>query len=183
MTSEKLYLAIGDIDGEHIRQAKKTVTKSGYKVRGVMAACLCVIVCGGILLHNVSSGRPDPEYLQIANPLLEVASEEEMEKYLDFDVPVLEKEVDAYIVIVLDDYPEIGRIIYKDGGIFDMKYGTGDISGIYGGVFIKEEMINHVKISFYQYEDIRYALWETGGFTYCLSGGDDLEKEINVLTK
>lgn len=192
MTHEKLYEVIGDINENYVKEAKETMRerkKINFKVWGTLAACLCLLVCGTFVLNKFHISAPNPEYVQIPNPILEVSSVEEMEKYLDFDVLVLDKEVKAYNVLVIDGYPRSARIEYADNSTFNMEYGTGDISGIYGGTLDKEETINGVKVSFYHYysevtsEDLKYALWETDGFTYSLSGADNLEDEIQYLTK
>lgn len=190
MTNEDLYKAIGDINENYIKGANKKMKAnflSNYKVWGAIAACLCVVMLGTAIFGNFSNSAPKPERVQVVNPIMEVSSVEEMSKYLDFEVPVLDKDVDTYIVMVIDGYPKSARIMYADDGIFNMKYGTGDISGIFGGKLDKEETINGVQVSFYSYSDnitdVRYALWENNGFTYSLSGGDVLEQEIASLTK
>ncbi len=144
--------------------------------------CLSLLLTCTIL-SGCSNGdaAPDPELVQVVNPMMEVSSLKEMESYLDFSVPALDKEVDAYIVLVMDGYPTMGRIYYTDGAVFSIQYGTGDISGIYGGSLEKTEPINGVTVSYYTYETIRYALWETGGFTYSLTGGVTLEDEVAAL--
>ncbi|MGN0159800.1 MAG: hypothetical protein ACI4AQ_00245 [Lachnospiraceae bacterium] len=192
MTNEKLFEVLGDIDEKYVEGAKKTMKEKkiiNFKTWGGMAACLCMVVLGTTLFGNFSTSNPNPEYVQVVSPILEVSSAEEMSEYLDFDVPVLDKAVKAYIVMVIDGYPRSARIEYADNSTFNMEYGTGDISGIHGGTFDREETINGVKISFYHYysevtnEDFRYALWETDGFTYSLTGTDHIEEEIQYLTK
>ena len=61
-----------------------------------------------------------------------------------------------------------------------MKYGTGDISGIHGGVLEKTESIAGAEVSLYTFEDTRYGIWEKDGYTYSLTGRD-LEKNIALL--
>ena len=151
--------------------------------RKVSAGCavLCVLLCGLLSAGCGKAGAPKPEKVQVVNPLMEVASPEEMEQYLDYSVPVLEKEADAYIVLVFDGYPQMGRIRYADGAVFNMQYGSGDISGIYGGTLESTEACGEMEVSYYVYEELRYALWETGGFTYSLSGGEDLKADVAAL--
>ncbi len=202
MTGEKLYKIMNDIDDKYIEEARKSMDtymgagkinqinkkkKLRYKSFVAIAACLCLVAVGATLLNNRTVGNaPHPEQLQVANPLIELASAEEMAEYLGFDVPVLDKEVEAYIVIVNEDsYPTIGRIEYADGNTFNMEYGTGDISGIYGGELSEEKTINDTNVSFYTYSDgissIKYALWEKDGFTYSLTGADNLKDEVQSL--
>lgn len=142
------------------------------------------LLIAGSLLSGCGNAdtTPDPKPVQVVNPMMEVASLEEMEEYLDFSVPTLDsKEVKSYIVLVTDGYPTMGRVYYEDGATFSIQYGTGDISGIYGGSLEKTEPVKGVNVSYYTYDTIRYALWETGGFTYSLTGGVSLEEEVASL--
>ena len=156
--------------------------KKVYKIITTVA-CICLIAGCGSATKQDNVESPNPEFVKVVNPLVSVASVEEMEQYLDFAVPTLEKEVESYIVLVLDGYPEIGRIRYADGGVFNKKFGSGDISGIYGGVLEKTEKVDGVTVSYYTYESTRYAIWEKGGFAYSLTGDDRLEEEVNLLMK
>jgi hypothetical protein len=124
---------------------------------------------------------PDAGFVQMGNPLVEVASAQEMEAKLGYKVPVLDKAVDTYIVLVVNGTAQQGRIRYADGASFDMKQGTGDVSGIYGGVTESTETISGVAVSFLRFEDTRYAIWEKDGFTFSLTGGDTLVQEVAAL--
>ena len=164
------------------RTLKRTLnhTLNHFKLLSVL--CLSLLITGSLLSGcGQRNAAPDPEFVQVFNPMMEVSSVKEMEEYLDFSIPVLDKEVDRYIVLVIDGYPTMGRIYYTDGGVFSIQYGTGDISGIYGGSLEKTEPVNGVKVSYYTYEATRYALWETNGFTYSLTGGIALEEEVAAL--
>lgn len=187
MKKEEFAEILGDINEKQVADARAghTGKKNVWLKWGAAAACLCLVIGGGLMLNrsNNNSNVPHPEQLQVVNPLIKVDSPEEMEKYLDFSVPVLEKEVDTYLVIVLDGYPQCARILYADGSVFSMKYGTGDISGIYGGTLKREEKINGANVSFLSYSDTNYAIWEKGGFTFSLSDSDNLESDVKALTK
>ena len=145
------------------------------------AVCVCMVAGGILLLIRSGAQKPNPAPAQVVNPLMQVASREEMERYLDFAVPVLDKAVARYTVLVLDGYPTQARIAYEDGADFNMKYGTGDVSGIYGGSPVGEQTISGTKVTFYRYDTLRYALWETGGFTCSLTGGENLSAEVAAL--
>ena len=132
--------------------------------------------CGAAGEHT-----PKPEQVQVVNPLMTVASVAEMEEMLDFPVPVLDKQIKSCIVLVIDGYPTNGRIRYADGSDFNITYGSGDVSGIYGGVLEKSVEIQGVTVKIYTYDTLRYAIWETGGFSYSLTGGADLESELGAL--
>lgn len=195
MKSEDLFEAIGEIDDIKIKEAGKFMNKKKNYVpvwiAAGAAACLCAAVIGAKFIGNGNNNdikvvddikTPNPQYAQVGNPLMEVDSLQEMEKYLDFDIIALDKEAIGYTVIVNGGFPEIGRIHYADGSLFSVKYGTGDISGIYGGTPEKQEDTNGIAVSYMRYEDTRYALWECGGFTYALTEGTDLEADVEALT-
>ena len=153
-----------------------------HSIKILSALCLTLLIAGSLLSGcGQRNAAPDPEFVQVVNPMMAVSSVKEMEEYLDFSIPVLDKEVDSYIVLVIDGYPTMGRVYYTDKSLFSIQYGTGDISGIYGGHLEKTEPVNGVKVSYYTYETTRYALWETNGFTYSLTGGIALEEEVAAL--
>ena len=196
MRKETFYSTLNNIDDRYITEAKKKsrrviplgVIKAGF----TMAACLCVVLASIFAFTYQRSNQPHPERLQTPNPLVEVTSVSEMERYLDFRVPVLDKDVEAYIVIVDDSYPTLGRIMYADGSIFNMEYGTGAISGIYGGELVKTETVGEIEVSFFTYTGVEgtetaYATWEHDGFTYSLSGEntslEQLRSDIQALMK
>ena len=145
----------------------------------ILALCLCLALPAGCA--NKQADTPDTGFVQMGNPLVEVASLQEMEEKLGYSVPVLDKAVDTYIVLVTGGTAQQGRIRYADGASFDMKQGTGDISGIYGGVVENAETISGVTVSFLTYEDLRYAIWEKDGFTFSLTGGEALAQEVAAL--
>ena len=139
--------------------------------------CLCLIA----LMSGCGGQKPDPGFVQMGNPLVTVASAEEMEAQLGYAVPVLDKDVSDYIVLVIDGVTESGRIRYADGSDFNIKQGSGDISGIYGGAQEEEMEIDGVAVTFFRFEDIRYAIWEKDGFAFSLSGGETLKEDVTAL--
>ena len=161
---------------------KRTLNRTLNHFNLLSVLCLSLLIVGSLLSGcGQRNAAPDPEFVQVFNPMMEVSSVKEMEEYLDFSVPALDKEADRYIVLVIDGYPTMGRIYYADEGVFSIQYGTGDISGIYGGTLEDTQPIKGVNVSYYTYETTRYALWETGGFTYSLTGGVTLEEEVTTL--
>ena len=194
MRKETFYLTLNNIDDRYIAEAKKksrrVIPLGVIKVGFTMAACLCVVLASIFAFTHQSSNQPHPEQVQVPNPLLEVESLSEMERYLDFNVPVLDRDVESYIVIVDNSYPTVGRIVYADGSTFNMEYGTSDISGIYGGELVKTETFGKVEVSFFTYTDVEdveisYATWEHGGFTYSLSeknvSFEQLSRDVQAL--
>ena len=125
------------------------------------------------------------EKTEIANPLREVASAEEMNTLLGYKVPVIEgKQIETYIVIEADGAARHGRIIYSDGAEFDIEKGDADVSGIYGGSLEKTVKINGTEVKIYTFENIRYGIWSDGVYSYSYSvqqGSGDLEKGIQEL--
>lgn len=149
---------------------------------GAMAACLCLVVVGGVMFTQKGNhAAPNPKLVQAPNPIITVTSVAEMETYLDFHVPVLDKEVKSYSVIVADNYPTTGQVSYEDGSKFRIQYGSGDISGIYGGTLKESKDIHGVKVEYYKYADINYALWEQNGFTFSYVYTNDSDADIENL--
>lgn len=144
----------------------------------LMVLCLAFALVG---CGTERTEAPDAGFVQVVNPLVTVESVEEMEEKLGYSVPVLDKDVESYIVLVIDGVCESGRIRYADGSDFNIKKGSGDISGIYGGVLDAEENIRGVTVSFCVYEELRYAIWEKDGFTYSLTGGTALPTDVAAL--
>jgi len=54
------------------------------------------------------------------------------------------------------------------------------VSGIYGGKEQSAQQIGDVRVTYYSYEETRYALWEADGFT-CSLTGTELESEAAQL--
>lgn len=196
MKKEAFYSLLNNIDDNYIQEAKKETRKMipFRPIKAVLAAaaCLCIVATSIFAFHLTGSKQPHPEQVQCPNPLMEVESLGEMERYLDFKVPVLEKDVETYIVFVSDSYPTSGRIFYTDGSVFTVMYGSGDVSGIYGGELVKTETIGAAEVSFYTYTDmdgvvLSYANWEKDGFTYSLSeessSFEQLTADIQALMK
>lgn len=153
--------------------------KSWMMLRRGVAAVLGFSLA--FLLIGCGEDEPSPGLSQVVNPIVTVGSVQEMEEYLGYEIPVLEKEVEFYIVLVIDGVAESGRIRYADGTDFNIKRGTGDVSGIYGGILEREETIEGVPVSFYSFEDFRYAIWEQDGFACSLTGDVALMEEVTAL--
>ena len=154
----------------------KIAMKMGRLVMTMLCMVLLVSGCQNEKSENAANG-----FVQMGNPLVTVDSAQEMEERLGYPVPVLEKEVEAYIVLAIDGVADSGRIRYADGSSFVIKRGSGDVSGIYGGVAEREEVIDGISVSFLVMEDIHYAIWEKDGFAYSLTGGETLRDEVALL--
>ena len=186
----RIQYGSGDISGiyggRYVEEAARYRRKHGqsFWVRwGAAAACLCLLAAGGaLLIQGRGRAAPDPQQVQIPNPILTVASAAEMEAYLDFKVPVLEKEVEAYSVFISDGYPTMGQVDYADGSQFRIQYGSGDISGIYGGTLEESREIAGVSVAYYQYDSMSYAIWEANGFacSYLYTNGGDAEVDLLI---
>lgn len=188
MRKEEFCEVLGDINEAYVKEARadRRARRPSWQKWGAIAACFCLLVVGGVMLSQHSGqAAPDPDMVQIPNPVISVASVEEMETYLDFDVPVLDKEVESYSVLVENQYPVMGQIHYADGSEFRMQYGSGDISGIYGGTLQESQDVEGVTVAYYQYADTSYAIWEQNGFTfsyvYTSSGSAEVESIIQQV--
>ena len=189
MNTKKFSEAMNEIDGKYVEEAigygSRKAQKTVWMKWGAMAACLCLMVVGGILFARSGNHLvPNPDPVQIPNPILTVTSVEEMEEYLDFPVLILDKEVASYSVMIEDSYPTMGQVDYADGSQFRIRYGSGDISGIYGGTLEKSEDIQGVKVQYYKYADTAYAIWEQNGFafSYIYVNGDTTDVE-RIITQ
>ncbi len=151
------------------------LTEKRKYLAAILAACLCLTMIAGCA--EKPEEAPNTGLVQMGNPLVEVASAQEMEAKLGYSAPVLDKTVEIYFVLAAQQ----ARIRYADGAEFNMKQGSGDISGIYGGVAEKTETICGVSVTFRTYEEIHYAIWEKDGFTYSLTGGENLADEVAAL--
>ena len=93
-----------------------------------------------------------------------------------------EEEVEAYSVFISDGYPTMGQVDYADGSQFRIQYGSGDISGIYGGTLEESREIAGVSVAYYQYDSMSYAIWEANGFacSYLYTNGGDAEVDLLI---
>lgn len=165
-------------------QSKKK--KTVWIICFIAAVCVCVmLVIGAVAVLNGATRKPNPKMVQVANPIIEVSSAAEMSEYLDFSVPVRQKDVETYSVIVTDNYPTIGQIDYADGSEYRIQYGSGDISGIYGGVLADTRDVGNVKVSYYTClsddSEVTYAIWEEGGYTFSYVYTGDGRDEVRTL--
>ena len=153
------------------------------KTNKILLATLLVCLCFATVLSGCGKQEQPEEngFVQMGNPLVEVASAAEMEAKLGYAVPLLDKEAEVYIVLVVGGVANQGRIHYTDGSCFNIQKGSGDISGIYGGTEEKTETLGGVSVTFLTFEGTRYAIWEQGGFAYSLTGGQTLEKDVAAL--
>lgn len=169
MSANKFSEAMGEIDEKYVGEAfsyKKKAKKNGWVKWCAAAACICLVAVGAAMLTHNGSVEPSPEPVETPNPFVTVTSASEMEEYLDFEVPELDKDVESYTVLVIDSYPTMGQIVYADGSRFRIQYGSEDISGIYGGTLVETKDIDGVKVSYYKYSDTTYAIWEENGFSF-----------------
>lgn len=184
MTKQQFSEAMGEINLKFVEESimyQEKRTTSVWLKSGV-AACLCLLIGGGVLMYRGNHPQsPAPAQVQVVNPMLRVGSIEEMEEYLDFSVPVLEKEASAYVVIVLNGYPTIGQITYADDTTFRVQYGEGDISGISGGTLVSSETVSGVSVDYYIFSGGEYAIWEKNGFTFSYVYGENGANEIKTL--
>ena len=181
--------AMDRVDDKYVLEAlryKKQRGKTVWIRWGSLAACFCAVLAVGVVtLNNSKVQQPSPKRVQVVNPIIEVGSVEEMEEYLDFSVPLLDKEVETYSVIVSDDYATTGQVDYRDGSEYRIQYGSGDISGIYGGVLADTQEVDQVEVSYYTCEGLEgkvtYAIWEEGGYTFSYIYTGDGPREIRTL--
>ena len=172
---------------EKLKKAKRfgnaKLRAKAVRYISALAACLCLCVCAAYIhqhLLSATGGR-----LEVASPITQVDSAEEMGKYLGFDVPVLsDKNAASYTVYAYEKYAYRGEITYSDGSVFCAERGNGDISGIYGGALQGTQTVSRVTVYFYSMENIRYAIWSSNGLSYCYCASPyetDYSKQIAEL--
>jgi hypothetical protein len=162
-----------------------------FPIKSSRSLCIFLLLCFLFTSCGRASQEPVPEdssqvmessdtseNMQVVNPVMEVSSLDEMQSQLGFEVPVLDKEIVSYVVLNIDEEPAIGCIDYKDGTAFRIQKGSGDISGIHGGVLESSVDFGSVTVFYYTMEDLHYALWECDGFTYSLEGAESLEADV-----
>lgn len=193
MNSEKFSGAMNEVDSKYVDEAIQYKGKKAQKMPiwvkcGAMAACLCLMIVGGVMISRngnpvTPNSRPgeNSQPGQMDNIVINVASVSEMEEHLGFDVPILDKDVNSYFV--MDTNPPMGQVYYADGSEFRIQRSSGDISGIYGGALKETKDIDGVAVGFYKSTDaITYAIWEHNGFSfsyvYTNNGNADIEMLI-----
>ena len=153
------------------------------KFIGIIVCVVLLIAIIAVVNMEHNGGSNPNNLVQIANPLTEVGSLEEMQKYFDVQIPKLNKDVDTYIVIGSGEYAEHARIKYNDNTSFEMQLGKDeDASGIYGGNLVKEMSINNTNVKFYTYEGpeekINYANWSSNVASYSYQS---IGKDVDVM--
>lgn len=166
------------------KEKAKVIRFRRVKRAAAMAACLCLVIVGGLMVRRPWE-TPGSEVVLCPTPILEMTSQAQMEEYLDFQVPVLEKAVAGYLVYVSQETSAMACVNYEDGSQFRMEQGTGDISGIHGGSLTGEKTVDAVTVSYYTYQDldgtVSYALWEHRGFTCSYVFPEEIPGEIETL--
>lgn len=174
MNEKKLLEAVGEVNDSYVEEAAgyQKSRKAPLWLRwGAVAACLCVAaVSGAVLLHGDEGLTPDPAPVEVTNPIITVETVEEMEEYLDFPVPVLDKETAAFSVLVVQGYPVLGQVEYADGSLFRVQYGSEDVSGIYGGETVETREMSGVQVECRTFEGSLYAVWTDEGFSFSYTG-------------
>lgn len=174
MNGKKLLEAVGEVNDSYVEEAAgyRKSRKAPLWLRwGAVAACLCVAaVSGAVLLRGNEGLTPDPAPVEVTNPIITVDTVEEMEEYLDFPVPVLDKETAALSVLVVQGYPVMGQVEYADGSLYRVQYGSEDVSGIYGGETVETRDVDGVQVECRTFEGSSYAVWTDEGFSFSYTG-------------
>ena len=174
MNGKKLLEAVGEVNDSYVEEAAgyRKSRKAPLWLRwGAVAACLCVAaVSGAVLLRGNEGLTPDPAPVEVTNPIITVDTVEEMEEYLDFPVPVLDKETAALSVLVVQGYPVMGQVEYADGSLYRVQYGSEDVSGIYGGETVETRDMTGVQVECRTFEGSSYAVWTDEGFSFSYTG-------------
>lgn len=146
---------------------------------GAAAACLCLLAAGGALLIQ-GRGRA-ARILSSSNPeSISQSSAAEMEAYLDFKVPVLEKEVEAYSVFISDGYPPWDRWTMRTAPSFVSSMGVETSAGIYGGTLEESRDCGRQRHA-HQYDSMSCHLGsERLACSYLYTNGGDAEVDLLI---
>lgn len=201
---DKVLDKVIDIDNEEKldlvkRKEKKEFFENNFKYLFAGCACTCAFVFGIIMLtrngdKNMESYQ-ERDTTKIVNPITEVGSVSEIEKIIDLSVPVLDKEVDSYIVIndtnentfsvtseSTSENNKIGRILYSDNSVFSIGR-NNNVSGMFGGSLIKTITINNIKVELYDLEGVKYAEWNNKDiyYSYTANSEENIEEVLEHL--
>ncbi len=153
--------------------SKKSRSKMNYKNYISIAACIALLVVGGLALPEFLHKAPNPN-VQIENNMIECNSLDELSKYVGFKVldigelPFTENEV-TYISY----WQELAEIVYvgsDDVISFRMSIGGEDNSGDYS----EYEEVKSLQLEDYtvtikgQDEKFNLAIWKHNGFSYSI---------------
>lgn len=186
MKKETLFETIGNIDDDLVEQAAhagRRPLRKRWKLWCAAAACVCLVGVGATLALPTGgiSSAPNPPAVQVTNPLLEVSSAEEMERYLDFPVPVLNKETARYIVLVQDGHAVLGQVDYADGSCYRIGYGSEDVSGIYSAQTVDTREVAGVSVEYRELDDVRFAVWQQDGYSCSYTFGENGDADLPAL--
>lgn len=53
------------------------------------------------------------------------------------------------------------------------KFNEETVSGIYGGAKVKEEIIENINVKYYVYDNIHYAIWTNGTYSFSYQNMND----------
>ncbi len=168
---------------EKLRQAMFTerMKKTRLMTRrlATAAACLCIVTAGMLMLRRTSVDNPaevsEPGNVMMGNPITDVESYDELERYMGYKVPRLEfKTTETLSVISYEGEPKKAKMVFTDGSQLLMMKGTGDISGIFGAtlettvtVGVVPVYIGVVPVYMYRFDSVHYAVWSYKGYSYC----------------
>lgn len=190
---DKTIEKIINIDSKEKLEIEKRKYKEENKMKKfnfvpICATAVCAVALCAVIVTNQTKTNKNiemSERVQIASPIIEVDTREEMKKYLGFDVPNVElKNIDKYIVVGYDGYADLARVLFEDETEFRMsrKGDFENISGIFGGKIDRTENIDGVNVEIYIYNDLQYALWEVGEYEYCYTTSVDDANLIDFVT-
>jgi predicted secreted protein len=125
------------------------------------------------------------EIFKKVNPITELKDETEFETKIGIKPILLNKDIAVYQLINTDKNP-IGEIRYSDESTYRVSKTSSDISGVYGGKKESKENIESITVEYYTMEDINYAIWKNGEYSYAYitkNTNDNYKEEVTSLVK
>lgn len=189
---EILQKAIETNDAKKLEELKllerKRKSTTFIKYMSVFASSLAVLVIGIIMINNneIDKNIIDANNgVQIANPISEVKSIQELENYIGISLEKYKiKEVET---VTKFNNEKMVQIHYKDDTSIRISEETNvDNSGISGAKVEKMEIINNIEVKTNRLEDniskCVFATWNDGKYSYTYYS-NETENIIEVLEK
>jgi len=141
------------------------------KKRTLGLLILVAVSCS--LVFTACSSSPAEETSEVANPIKEYASVEELSQALGFEMTIPPALNPGQTVAYSSIDDKTGQaVISSDGWTLTLRKATDgeDISGVYGAVESKTAEIGGIPVKYSIYEALMVATWASGSYTYSIVG-------------
>lgn len=192
LDDEMVQKSIETNDAKKLKELKRLEKKKKsiffVKFASVLASSFAILCVGIVMINNnrIDNNINDKNSgVQIANPISEVDSIDELEEYIGKSLEKYQiKEIET--MTKFND-EEMVQILYKDGtSIRISKDKNTDNSGIYNSNLESKQIINNIEVEIYSIIDIEnkslYAVWQDEGYSYTYYS-NNTENTVDILRK